>query len=236
MKRYLIGDLVVDIEADCKRLSRLGVPYETDKPGKADITVVLKDKTLDILCERYTELTRDEVAYLATGTLFYRDLPNFDGIMLHSSAIAMDDRGYVFSAHSGTGKSTHTGLWKKVFGDKVKYVNDDKPLIRKIKGEYILYGTPWSGKTDLNNNISVPLKGIVFIERGEENSIYPMDVKKENAATLLLEQTVRPETAEKTLAMLSIADDVLSTVPVFRLRCNMSDEAVCTSYNALKDA
>lgn len=235
MKRYCIGDIIVDIDVECERLERLGKPYETNVEGAPNMRVIISNQMLDDMHKEYNYLTRDEVAYLASGALFNRRLTAFNGLMLHSSAIEMDGRAYLFSANSGTGKSTHTGLWKQVFGDKVTYINDDKPIIRKIDGKFYVYGTPWSGKTDLNTNIKVPLAAIVFIERGETNSITPIDPAKEAVAVPMLEQTPRPRTPQLLAAMLSTADDLLLNTPLFKLRCNISEDAVYTSYNTLKN-
>lgn len=236
MKRYLIGNLITEIEADCERLTRLGVPYETDRPGKADITVVLTDSQLKNLEQQYPTLSRDELAYLATGSLFYRQLTLFDGMMLHSSAIAMDGAAYLFTAPSGTGKSTHTGLWRQVFGDRVEIINDDKPMIRKQDGIYRVFGTPWSGKTDLNQNISAPLKGIVFLSRGTGNTIRRANPSQDAVAPLFIEQTVRPRKPERMMAMLQTADEILTTVPLYFLQCNMDKQAALTAYEGLTRA
>lgn len=233
MKRYLIGGLTVDIEADCERLLRTGKAYESDVSGNADITVVLKEEILNYLIEKYPNLTRDELEYLATGTLFHYKLAAFNGVMLHSSCIMYNGMGYLFSADSGTGKSTHTGLWKDVFGDDVIYINDDKPIIRLVDGEYRVFGTPWSGKTDLNNNVSAPVGAIVFLHRSDENSCRRMDVKNENAAVLFLEQAAKPKSEALLRQALVTADDILRRVPVFSLGCNISKEAVYTSYRAI---
>ncbi len=235
MKRYCIGDIIVDIDVECERLERLGKPYEVNTEGAPNMRVIIPNDMLDEMHKEYNYLTRDEVAYLASGAIFNRRLTAFNGLMLHSSAIEMDGRAYLFSANSGTGKSTHTGLWKKTFGDKVTYINDDKPIIRKIDGKFYVYGTPWSGKTDLNTNIKVPLAAIVFIERGVTNSIEPIDPAKEAVAVPMLEQTPRPRTPKLLEAMLNTADDLLTSTPLFRLRCNISEEAVYTSYNTLKN-
>lgn len=235
MKRYCIGDVIVDIDVECERLERLGKPYEVDVDGPPNMRVIITKEMLDDMHKEYNYLTRDEVAYLASGALFNRRITAFNGLMLHSSAIAMDGRAYLFSAHSGTGKSTHTGLWKQVFGDRVTYINDDKPIIRKIDGKFYAYGTPWSGKTDLNTNIKVPLAAIVFIERGDTNSITPIDPAKEAVAVPMLEQTPRPRTPQLLAAMLNTADDLLLNTPLFKLRCNISEDAVYTSYNTLKN-
>lgn len=235
MKRYCIGDVIVDIDVECERLERLGKPYEVDVDGPPNMRVIITKEMLDDMHKEYNYLTRDEVAYLASGALFNRRITAFNGLMLHSSAIAMDGRAYLFSAHSGTGKSTHTSLWKQVFGDRVTYINDDKPIIRKIDGKFYAYGTPWSGKTDLNTNIKVPLAAIVFIERGDTNSITPIDPAKEAVAVPMLEQTPRPRTPQLLAAMLNTADDLLLNTPLFKLRCNISEDAVYTSYNTLKN-
>ncbi|MBQ5765349.1 MAG: hypothetical protein IIW03_04325 [Clostridia bacterium] len=235
MKRYCIGDVIVDIDVECERLERLGKPYEVDVDGPPNMRVIITKEMLDDMHKEYNYLTRDEVAYLASGALFNRRITAFNGLMLHSSAIAMDGRAYLFSAHSGTGKSTHTGLWKQVFGDRVTYINDDKPIIRKIDGKFYAYGTPWSGKTDLNTNIKVPLAAIVFIERGDTNSITPIDPAKEAVAVPMLEQTPRPRTPQLLAAMLNTADDLLLNTPLFKLHCNISEDAVYTSYNTLKN-
>lgn len=235
MKRYCIANLIVDIDAKCERLERQAKNYESDATGDADITVTLTEERLTEINKKYPYLSRDDVAYLVTGSLFHRKLTMFDGLMLHSSCIEMDGRAYCFSADSGTGKSTHTSIWKKVFGDKVTYVNDDKPVVRKIDGKYYAFGTPWSGKTDLNNNISAPLCAIVFIERAEQNSIEPMDLVNDHVTVKFLEQTVRPKNFEFMDSMLTTADDMLSKTPIFRLRCNMEDNAALTSYECLKD-
>ena len=121
--------------------------------------------------------------------------------MIHSSCIAYKDKAILFSADSGTGKSTHTGLWKELYQDDVKFINDDKPIVRLVNDEVIAYGTPWSGKTDLNSNISAPLKGIVILKRGVNNEIKEVslnEVIKEVFANIIV-PTENKEIASKAL-------------------------------------
>ncbi len=108
---------------------------------------------------------------------------------LHSSAVVVDGYAYLFSADSGTGKSTHTGLWLEHFKEKAFIINDDKPVLRLENGQWFVYGTPWSGKTDLNINVKAKLGAIVFLERAKENHITPIEVKE--AIPLFFNQTVR---------------------------------------------
>ena len=113
----------------------------------------------------------------------------------------------MFSADSGTGKSTHTGLGKKVFKGAF-IVNDDKPIIRLIDGVFYVCGTPFSGSTPLNENVMVPLQSICFIERAEENSI---DLMKDttNVIYKFLSQTIRHVGNEKSEILLTLLDKLL---------------------------
>lgn len=232
MNRYSIAGLLTEVDADCARLQRLGAPYAVQQVGTPDIEVKVPSEVMRAAQEKYSYLAPDEVAYMVTGSVFYHRAVQFNALMLHSSSIVVDGRGYCFSAASGTGKSTHTGLWRKYLGEeRVQYINDDKPLIRMINGQFMVCGTPWSGKTDFNQNLIVPLKAIVFIQRGTVNTVRPLTPAA--AVPMLYEQTVRPKKAELMSQMLETADRILTTVPVLSLTCDMSEQAVQVSYQAL---
>lgn len=177
-------------------------------------------------------LSDEDCEYLVTGSNFYRQLLGFDGMMLHASAVMMDDRAYLFSAPCGTGKSTHTALWRQVFGpDRARILNDDKPAVRLENGVFYAYGTPWSGKKDQNINVRVPLAGVCMLSRGEENRIEPFGGAA--AVHALLEQTVRPKDPKLTGKLLDLLDKLLTTVPVWKLQCNMDPQAARVSYEAM---
>jgi len=152
--------------------------------------------------------------------------------MLHASAVVYEDKAYLFSAPSGTGKSTHTTLWRKVFGeDNTFMLNDDKPVIRIKDGKVTVYGTPWSGKTDQNKNIGVPLQGICFLERSKENRIESISAK--DAAFGILNQTIRPADGKNMSKLLDLLDRLLQQTTVYRMGCNMDDDAAHTAYNGM---
>jgi hypothetical protein len=111
-------------------------------------------------------------------------------LLFHASAVCIDGNGYIFTAPSGTGKSTHTAYLKQLLGERFKYINDDKPLLRFNEKEncFYVYGTPWDGKHHRSENIKAPLKAVCFITRGEPQVI-KIDVI--NAIPLLMEQTMR---------------------------------------------
>ena len=155
---------------------------------------------------------------------------NHSGMSLHSSSIAYKDHGIMFSADSGTGKSTHTRLWKKVF-DNVEIINDDMPVIRKIDGVWYLFGCPWSGKTEININKKVPLKSIVFIERGKTNEIEP--IYSPECVFKIIRQTLMPAYKQYTKKAMDNIAMLVNDIPVYRLKCTISEEAPKVVANEL---
>ena len=144
--------------------------------------------------------------------------------MLHSSAIVYNGGGIAFCAKSGTGKSTHTQLWLKKFKDDCVILNDDKPVIKKENGGYFIYGTPWSGKTDLNLNLKAPLKAIVLLERGEVDQIEECD--KNTALKKILASTVQPKNVELLNLSLNLIEDIIEKVEIYSLKCTKNMSAV----------
>lgn len=155
-----------------------------------------------------------------------------DAVAVHASSIAVDGQhGLLFSAPSGTGKSTHTGLWQKYYPDRMTYINDDQPLVRFCDGKPMVYGSPWSGKTDINQNISVPLKAIIFLEQSKTNHIRPLE--KKEAIGRLLNELRKPVYPELMLKTLDYVDLIIKETPTYLLQCDISKEAVDTVQKAL---
>ena len=153
-----------------------------------------------------------------------------DVMMFHCSALTLDGRAYLFTAPSGTGKSTHAGLWRKRFGERVVMVNDDKPLLG-VRGEKIIvYGSPYSGKEQLQTNTAAPVDGIVVLYQNPENMIRPLEVRE--AFPHLLTQSHRPRNAEGMHHILDILNR-MTGLPIYSLGCTISDEAVRMAYQAL---
>jgi hypothetical protein len=157
---------------------------------------------------------------------------NFNIILFHGSCISVDGEAYLFTAKSGTGKSTHTRLWRELFGARALMVNDDKPLIEINDGNITVYGTPWNGKHRLGNNVSMPLKAICILDRAENNTI--KEVIPLTEFPKILSQTYRTDDAEFMKKTLSLLDSMLKSVKVYRLGCNMDISAAEISYNGMK--
>ena len=177
--------------------------------------------------------------YLETLAVYRKiaeQMSSCDTILFHGSVIAVDGEGYLFTAKSGTGKSTHARLWREVFGDRAVMVNDDKPLLRITKDGVIAYGTPWDGKHRLSSNTSVPLRGICILERSAKNHIVRLDSKEQlrSAYPMMVQQTHKssnPASARKTMELI---DKLVEVVPIYRLSCNMEPEAAKMAYEGMQ--
>ena len=222
---YSIAGLVVEMNAG-NRTQKQAEPYRIEGDAQPDITMI---GTHDKYHEAHLYLTYDEAEYLNTCAEFYYKLIDFDGMMLHSSCVVVDNRAYVFSADSGTGKSTHTKLWLKKFGDRAYILNDDKPAIRLIDGVWHACGTPWSGKHDISRPACVPLAGIAFLYRDTTNHIERYTGSK--MVFEMLNQTLRHN--KKMPEIMTLLDRLVRDVPVWKLFCNMDPAAADVSYNAM---
>lgn len=155
----------------------------------------------------------------------------YDILLFHGSVISVDGNGYLFTAKSGTGKSTHTRLWREMFGDRAVMVNDDKPFLRVSPDEVRVYGSPWNGKHGLGNNMDVPLKAICILERGEHNEIARIPSK--DAVPMLLQQSNRPQQPALLPKYLELLEHLTDKIAFYRLKCNMDPEAARIAYQAM---
>ncbi len=232
MELFDIAGLKVAMDCSGMLFERSRAYLAKDQSAEPDFSIVLPEEILQKKHEALPQLTLDECRYVYMGEGFYHKILNFDGMLLHASAVEKDGKAYLFSARSGTGKSTHTHLWMKIF-DGVRMINDDKPAVRYINSTLCACGTPFSGKNDESSNICVPIRAVVFIERAEENSIEKISPKE--AIPLFVSQTVRPASENYAVKSLEMLDRVLREIPVFVLRCNMSPEAAFCAYEGIEN-
>lgn len=233
MNKLRVAELNVEVDYKYPTLLKQGEAYkaEFDKPN---IRVSIPEESYVSIREEAPYLSDDDIEYIYTGAGFYESLLDFKGFMLHSSGVCVDGYAYLFSADPGTGKSTHTGLWQQYFGsDRALIINDDKPAIRLVDDALYVYGTPWSGKTDKNLNMRVPVGAIVFIERSVGNN-WVKEITPKEAIPLILGQTIRPTEPDRMIKLLNVLDTLLRRVHVYRLGCDMSLDAVKTSYEGIR--
>lgn len=154
-----------------------------------------------------------------------------DTLLLHGSTVGVDGGAYLFTAPCGTGKSTHTGYWREIFGSRAVMVNDDKTFLKISPSGVIAYGSPWGGKHGLETNISLPLKGICFLRRGMGNSIrraIPRDYLDE-----LIHQSMVPENPDGQMMAHRLVDALARMVPLWEMECTKDPQAASIAYAAM---
>lgn len=152
-------------------------------------------------------------------------------LLLHGSTVAVDGRAYLFTAPCGTGKSTHTRLWRELFGERAVMVNDDKPFLQITSDGVLAYGSPWSGKHGLASNVCVPLKGICLLHRGSENVIRRAEPK--DLINFLRRQAHVSADASLAQKAFSLVDILAESVPLWTMQCNKEPDAAEVAYSAM---
>lgn len=197
-----------------------------------DFSIQIKPE--DIEAERTEENEyRFKPEYLETVALHRKMAEKFldyNRVLLHGAVFTYDNKGaFLFTAPSGTGKTTHIRQWKTFFGDKVKIVNGDKPFLEVRENGIQVYGSPWAGKEGWHKNRDAELKGICYIKRGTECSVRRLEPSE--ILNWLLSQIYFPPS--KMLQTLDYVERILEFVPVYELTCDISEEAVKQSFEAL---
>ena len=162
---------------------------------------------------------------------FAEHLLDHGTLLLHGSTVALDGKAYLFTARSGTGKSTHTRLWLKSFGTRAQMVNDDKPFLQITDSCVLAHGSPWSGKHGLDSNIAVPLAGICLLERGTENSIRP--AAPEELLPMLFHESAEPRDPGQAETYRRLVETLSQRVPLWQMRCNKNPEAAIVAHAAM---
>lgn len=174
------------------------------------------------------------VEYNNTFIGYFQNVLERGGFCLHASAVVVDGETVLFSADSGTGKSTHAGLWEKYLSNQHRVVrlNDDKPVLRVQENMVWAYGSPWSGKHLIHTNTKAPVKALVFLEQAPKNEIRP--VSPQEGFSMVFSQTFSVKTdARQRIQMLQLLDGFLRRVPIYHLACNISREAVELVYDTI---
>ena len=229
--RCHIADLVVDLKEVGSLAPHLW-EYRYEINEQADIVIDPQKYDSSIY---NCLLSREMLEYMESGRQFHAGLLKHDGFYLHASALAYEGKGYLFSAPSGTGKSTHTRLWQQTFGEDVKVFNDDKPPLRRLDGKWYAYGAPWCGKDHISINMKVPVAGICFLKQGPENRIRRLS--QAEAISQIVSQTIHKyKSVERLDLMLSHVEKIVREIPVFELENRPEPEAARLSYETMRKA
>ena len=216
--------------------------YQTDEPPEFTIEITRealeRERALVRDCEKSAgqELQPYSDAALESGALHRETaerLAHYQTVLVHGSAVGLDGEAYLFVAPSGTGKSTHTRLWREAFGERAAMVNDDKPLLRCTGAGVFACGSPWNGKHDLGSSVILPLKAICFLHRGTENRIEPLHGSA--AYLALLRATYRSEDAETEKLAIKTLERLYRRLSFYQLYCNMNPEASIVAYRGMSN-
>ncbi len=235
-----IADFMVLFKHDMKYFDRFLRDYLFDF-DKLEITLSISKEEGIYEANFSDELTFDSYPAFFKRIAFFRKLaevlPNFNAFVLHSACFDVDGVGVAFAAHSGTGKTTHMGLWQKLLGDKMVVVNGDKPIVRFFDDEPetpYAYGTPWNGKERLGCNMRTKLQHICFIERSKTN--YVERIEKKDAIDRIFNQVYMPKDPIAVMNTMQLIDRLLSCCKLWTIHCNMEDEAAEIAYDAIFNA
>lgn len=231
---YRIAGLTMEMEPQYPTLRKQAEAYRAEAEPPYDLSLRMTDEYLKQRQAEYPHLSLEQCEYIWAGSAFYHRLIDFEGLLLHASGVVYENRAYLFSANSGTGKSTHTTQWQKLFGkDKTFIINDDKPALRLENGRFTVYGTPFSGKSDKSVNVGVPLGGICFLERSPDNWIRRMDPAEVMGP--LFSQTIRPAQIAQMDKLLKVVDRLLTVEKIYAMGCNISTDAARVAYEGMRE-
>lgn len=228
---YEIAGLRVLIENRCKFTEMFCQKYlSNDQTSPVDMQAKV---TNEEFFEEKSQSQNFPDGYIENICLYRsicRQMPSRNRMLLHAAVLEYEGCAYAFLGRSGTGKSTHTGLWlKNIEGTKI--LNGDKPILEVRGGEVYAYGTPWMGKEGLGYNGCAPLKGLCFLEQAKENAIVKLSTAE--AATRIFTQILLPEDEENATKTLELTDKLVTSVPAYLLKCDISQDAVSCSFEAL---
>lgn len=169
--------------------------------------------------------------YLETIALYRQIgniLPIYSGLIMHGACIEYKNKGYMFVAPSGTGKTTHINLWLKHLRG-VRVINGDKPIIRLIDNKPVIFGTPWNGKERMGDNCSCILDSIIVLNRGVIDKI--KEISTYECIDDLINKIYIPE--DKMIECFDLVNSMFKDIKLYRLECTMNDSAFVTSFEAL---
>ena len=155
---------------------------------------------------------------------------DYNRCLIHGASVGIDNKGFLFLADSGTGKSTHIKLWLDNISSAY-VINGDKPLLIFNDDDIYVCGTPWCGKEGLSNKLNVPLRGIVLLNRGLDNSIDVIDPSL--CFESILRQIYIPKDRDKLNRTIEFIKDLSYRVPLYNMFCNMDKSAAYMAYRSI---
>lgn len=146
-----------------------------------------------------------------------------DSMVLHCAYVRYQGEAILFSAPSETGKTTQANLWEKFRGSRT--INGDRALLEKQNGRWLAQGWPVCGSSEVCHNEVTPVRAIVMLSQAKENEVRML--KPSEAFTLLYGQiTMNGWNRDSIVQTMDLIENLIGCVPVFHLKCTISEEAV----------
>lgn len=232
MTKLLLADLVIEINNKYRYIPKKCADYIYDGDKPTDIFVKVSEQEIEK--ERNSSDVEYHDAYLEYICAYRQiatKLLDFDAFVMHGTVINVENKGIIFTALSGTGKTTHMLYWREMLGDKLTIINGDKPIIRFFGGIPYAYGTPWAGKEGFNTNSKTELNDICLIERAEINEVIPLEGIQ--VVSVFVKQIYQPPTTNAVLKTYDLADKLLKYCNLRKIRCTKDISAAKTAYNTI---
>lgn len=226
-----VAGLNIGIEYTHKYVARYCKRFRTDAEPDFTVTTTPEDWEAERLAAEDENIGTGILEFTCIHREIAKRLPDYDAFVMHGAAMSANGKGYLFTAPSGTGKTTHIRMWKELFPEQVGCINGDKPIVRKIDGQFYFCGSPWRGKERYGSTDILPIGGICLLERAKENTI-----QKVTAAEIfpqLSHQVYFQKDQKQLVKFLDLFDEMLSAVPLYRMGCNMDPTAAEMSFTAM---
>lgn len=232
---YKIADLCVEMTPQYSTMCAALPAYADKCCGTPQIKIELTKAFYNLAVKQLPKsLTLSDIENIYSLSQFSHALWDFNGMVLHGSAVVKDGKCYIFSGDSGAGKSTHTALWLQKYKDAY-ILNDDKPAVRITMPQKAptVYGTPWCGSSHTNRNTHAPLAAVIFVSHGIQQNHIEKVTSPAKAMALFLEQTAQAKNSDKMQKKLCTLNAVISHTPIFTAQLLPNISAVTAVENAL---
>ena len=233
-QRFLLSLSALNVEVACKsRVVRdFCREFLSSDLQSVDFSAETSDKDVAEEMRRYNAPHGEDYC---ESVCIYREiaerLPTYQRAVFHGAAIEVCGKGYIFTAPSGVGKSTHVRLWTELLGERARVINGDKPIISVDGKRARVWGSPWSGKERWGSNCSADLEAICILKRGDQNKIREVDPRE--YFDTLMGQMYFPKDGCAVLKTLEIAEELSKKVKFYLLECDISEEAARLSFETM---
>lgn len=231
---YKISDFLFEIKTNSSAVKEILKDYESDESFSDFSFSINNEQIYDEIPDAKGSYKRSFLEAVAIQRTVASWIVNNNAFVLHSACFDVDGVGVAFAAHSGTGKTTHMNLWKKLLGNRMIVVNGDKPIVRFFDNEPDIpyaYGTPWNGKEHMGCNMRTKLKHICFIERSQTN--YTEKIDKAEIVDRIFNQVYIPKDPVAVMNTMQLIDRLLSQCNLWKIHCNMDIEAAEVAYKTI---